>query len=134
MIKLLEIHLDEIYEKNGTEITDTEKYSFMGIGTMVFESQTPDNKTQIVKPIFKTKIPRTLQYIQSFKGNEIYLKEKGTYSRYNCKEISISDEGYDFTIQLEQPQSKKQLDLKKEDIILKFSQLYNLFLRAILQM
>lgn len=123
LLKLKEIRLEEVYQKSKKKPKkEKPSYLFLNTGVLIFE-RLGYPESEVIKPIFKKKIPKSYQHVESFKERDIYIKQKGTFKRFVLEECTLS-EVKDFTLQLNDPESNSKSKIQKEDYIFKFSDLY----------
>jgi len=89
------------------------------------------NKNYHLKmPIFKTKIPKPFEDLSKYKGNEVFIKEKGSYSPFILSAYKISGDFNNISFDLIPIEKKvnknkekyqESLTIRKENYVLRFS-------------
>jgi Zn-dependent protease with chaperone function len=126
-MKLKNLSMDSVYvdpEKKSKKQTDEEIQANTGV--LTFEKL--EDSTEVLKPLFNVKIPRSAQYIQSFEGKPIIFKEKSEYNLFKIDKVEFTKDFKNFTLKLNalshtdgtEEISEDIKTVNKEDVIIRF--------------
>ena len=82
---------------NPLRLVDIELTEDLKDGNYVFLEK---NETKIIKPIKKTKLPNTVNIINEFKDQDVFLKLKGDLKIFKCIKVDPADNIDDFELEL----------------------------------
>ncbi len=123
------INLNEMYffeKDNPLMLVDYELHENRQDGKLIFEDK---NKNKVLKPINKTKLPRSIGIVKKLEVQEVFLKLKEKMNLYKCDKIILKENYNDCELELhnlneiEDP-NQKSLRLRLGEIIIRPKLIY----------
>ncbi len=138
ILRLKKIELNEIYSKNGKTKKKSSQYLKKNTGVAIFE-KTSDNDGNITvekieKPIFKKRMPKSYEELESIKGEHVFLKKQGTFQLYELDEANFKENYMNYDLKLvlsdelriEEGEDVENIDLEfsKDEVVIKYGDFY----------
>ncbi|MHA1745089.1 MAG: hypothetical protein ACTSWW_03750, partial [Promethearchaeota archaeon] len=94
ILHLTGILINNLYQNPKKKPKDLEKMSpkqrVKNLGTLVFE----DTEGKVIKkPLFDTKLPKSLEYLREFQNKTVFLKEQGVHRINTLDQVNLPEKG-----------------------------------------
>jgi heat shock protein HtpX len=118
------ILINELYQNPKKKPTSLEKLSpkqrVKNMGTLVFENS--EGKV-IKKPLFDTRLPKSLEYFREFQNKTVFLKEQGVHRITTLDQVNIPEKGQSLE-KLSWSLKDPSLECSQSDYLLRFEHPY----------
>ena len=138
ILRLKNIELDEIYFKNSKNKKKSsqylKKYTGIAIFEKIFNKEGVTTVEKVEKPIFKKRLPKSYEELESIKGEHVFLKKQGTFQLYKLNEVNFKENYMNYKLKLvmsdefriEEDKDIENIDLEfsKDEVVIKYGDFY----------
>ncbi len=138
ILRLKNIELDEVYFKNGKNKKKSSQYLKKYTGVAIFEKNTHnegDSSVEEIKmPIFKKKMPKSYEELESIKGEHLFLKKQGTFQLYKLDDVKFDENYMNYDVKIAMIDGHRieevkdventELEFSKDELVIKHGDFY----------